>query len=279
MEKGIYISDEWIPDRDIIGYDYIYYGSEFCMEKIARLLCLDKVINYCEKYDKTLCYLTPFVPEANYTYFLSVIEKIAKSAIRIEVIVNDYGMLRKLHEDYKDRFVLTYGRLLNRKKKSPTIMNLFGKFNEDSQEALQTNAINNTYSYRILEQFGINNLIYENVYQGNRLDAECSFQMQLMFPYVQISTSRKCFGTCLNSDAPFVNESCDGSCNRKRYVLYNEHIKQEVILCGNTIMYKNEEVPADLESYSRIIINERISSYDDIKYFEELLLRDKERAR
>ena len=279
MEKGIYISDEWIPDRPIIGYDYVYYGSEFCIKKLALLSRLDEVIDYCGKFDKTLCYLTPFVPEANYTFILSLIEKLARSAIKIEIIVNDYGLLNTLHEIYKDRFALSYGRLLNRKKKSPTIMNIFNKFNKDSQEALRTNAINNVYSYKILESFGIKNLIYENVYQGNYFDSECIFDRQLMFPNVQISTSRKCLGTCLHSDMPFVNESCDRSCNKKRYKLYNDSIKQEVILCGNTIMYKNEEIPMDLELYSRIIINEYILSYDDIKYYERLISNDKSEDR
>ena len=139
---------------------------------------------------------------------------------------------------------------------------------------MQNNAINNIYSFRILEQFGITSITYENVFQGNHLDLECRFHRHILFPYIQVSTSRKCLGTCMNIDAPYVNETCDGTCDKKSYVLYNEQIKQEVKLVGNTIIYKNEELPKDLNRYSRIIINEQVSDYDDIKYFDDLLLRN-----
>lgn len=271
MEKGLYLSDIWIPEREVEGYDYIYYGSELCINKFLHMSNLDRVINYCIKYNKTFCFMTPFVPENSFEEFVFLFENVCKSNVKKEIIVNDFGIMQMINENYKDKLELTYGRLLNRMKKSPSIMNYFNKFNEDSKMALQTSAVNNQYTFELLQRYGYRNIQYENVLQSNRLHFEPHFNNHLLLPCVQVSTSRKCIGTCVNSNTYYLNGVCDYGCEKKRYTLYNKEIKQEVILNGNTIMYVNNSVANDIRDYSRIVYNKPVQSWEDIKILSGLI--------
>ena len=271
IERGLYFSDVWIPEKNIDGYDYIYYGNEFCINKILTLSRLESVINYCRKYGKVFCFLTPPIPESSFEEFISILDYICLENIKTEIIINDYGLINKINQTYSGKFELTFGRLLNRIKKSPSISNYFNKMNNDSKIALQTSAINNQYSYGILDEFGFKNLQYENVVQMNNIPLDNKYKKHLLYPYVQVSTSRKCIGTCINSDTYYINSCCDNSCEKIEYILYNKDIKQEIILIGNTIMYLNYDLPNNITNYSRIVYNRRILSWNDIWNANRLL--------
>lgn len=266
MEKGLYLTDAWIPEKNIEGFEYIYYGSEFCINKIFYLSRLEQIIEYCKKYDKTLCFMTPLIPEAYLEDFLSIFYHVCESQVKKEIVINDYGLMQLINEKYKGKYILTYGRLLNRIKKNPNIMNFFNKFNEASKVAIQTSAINNQYAFKILKKFGFCNLQYENVVQANHIPSEYHFNKHLLFPHIQVSTSRKCMGTSINSDTFYLNGLCDHSCEEYTYTLYNKTIKQELKLNGNTIMYVNTDIPKNIEEYSRIVYNNQVLSWDDIVY-------------
>ncbi len=273
MEKGLYLTDYNMLQNNLTEFNYIYYGNEFCM---SRYICFDglcKVIEYCKKYKKTVCLLTPYIPDHYMEYMVNLLDRLLQYDVKIELIINDYGLMYLIYEKYKNQFILTCGRLLNRKKKSPNMMNYFKKFNQDSQIAMQTNAINNGYSFDILKQFGIVNVQYDNAIQGNYISSENKFNKHLLYPYVYISTSRRCIGTSINGDSYFFNSLCDKSCDLYTYTLYNADVKQEIILNGNTIQYINDDIPENLHQFSRIIYNGK--SHNDIDNMLEVFKNGK----
>ncbi len=255
MEKGIVLYSAEDLANDLSDYEYLYYGSEFCIRKLLRQDDWEAIVSYCLKYYKTLCLMTSYIPQKYMDQTKELIKRLAHSDAIIEISVNDYGLLDYIAAEYDTRFVLTYGRLLNRIKKAPSMFNFYKKLTKDSQEAFQINACNNKYIYEVLREFHIRNIQYDNVMQSLKIEPDNTFQKHLMYPLVQISTARRCLGSCLGSDAYYTDNLCDKGCDDKYYMMYNNIIKRKMILYGNTIFYENETLPANINEFSRLVFN------------------------
>lgn len=260
MEKGFYVNEVNELDNKLEQIDYIYYGSEFCINKFVRNKEYDLICKKCLDSNKRLCILTPIIPEAFWNHAISFIDKFASYKQEIEIVVNDLGLLNYINKFYQNKFIVTLGRLLNRVKKAPSILNYFEKLNSDSKEALQTSSCNDEKNLHILYDNNIKNIQYDNIIQKNHITHDNNIEKHLWYPYVQITTARKCIASCLEEDAYFFNNICNQSCDNTYYQLYNDVIKRKIILCGNTLFYKNAVLPDNYLEFNRIIFNGSINS-------------------
>jgi len=254
MERGIVLYTVEDLNNDLRDYEYLYYGSEFCIRKLLRKDAWEIVLSYCSEHNKSLCLMTPYIPQTYMEQVKELCKQLANSDVKIEISVNDYGLLYYIATEYDGRFIMTYGRLLNRVKKAPSIVNFYKKLTIDSQEAFQIYACNNVYIFEVLEKLHVRNIQYDNVIQGMKIEPDNKFQKHLLYPFVQISTARKCFDSCLESDVYHEDNLCNRGCDDRYYLLYNNIIKRKMVLHGNTIFYENEALPTNLNEFSRLII-------------------------
>lgn len=256
MKKGIiiYSKDELKNVQEDI--EYMYFGSEYCIKRFLNGSFLMDGLSFCMENNKYFCLLSPFIPENDFNRVSELIEKLSVIEYPIEIVVNDYGLLYYINKFYKNRFDITLGRLLNRVKKAPSVFNYFSKLSEASNEALRISSCNNQYAASILIENGVKNIQYDNILQQNLILEDNKFQKHLMYPLVQISTSRKCIASALDKDITVVDDFCSGNClSNHWYTLYNDVVKRDVILFGNTILYENILLPNDMEKFSRVIYN------------------------
>lgn len=145
-----------------------------------------------------------------------------KSGMKIEIVINDWGMI-KLLEDKTDYFTLSLGVLLNKRKKDPRY--IYKKGYEKNKDMMSENNLNSKIFSDFLKENKIERYEYENCgYEILIGEGKHSLQM----PFYVTNTSQYCtlYAMCKNLDRgsqKLVN-SCPKYC--MDYVFaYPKHLK------------------------------------------------------
>ncbi|MGP0579225.1 hypothetical protein ACTP13_19770 [Paenibacillus peoriae] len=272
MEKAMMVDDLRKLTNVDNQYQRLYYGQEFCPRTFLTARELRSVISFCEQHDMKLTLITPYMTDESMNTIVNILKEVSEPSIFDELVVNDFGMLYFIENHYPGRFKLILGRLLNKAKKSPSIANYFPKLDDDSKSALQNTAAEFVPNIRFMRKYKISAIQYDNRTQGNKLDMEDNHGLvnnddidadvlplnkELVYPYVHITTSRRCFSSILYSKLPMsvwkTSSLCNKSCKNCQTVLYNDVMKKDIILKGNSLYYENAKLPVNVADYSRII--------------------------
>lgn len=108
---------KWMCLFQKVNIKYIYFGSEFCNKKSFSIFEWKKVASFCEENNKILSMVFP--PQDDFTILrtISIIDKICSEYInlRIEVVVNDYGLLQAINDQLDIRLKnVRIGRILDK---------------------------------------------------------------------------------------------------------------------------------------------------------------------
>ncbi|MEK5258572.1 hypothetical protein MKY75_04860 [Paenibacillus sp. FSL L8-0663] len=275
MEKAMMVDDLRKLTNVENQYQRLYYGQEFCPRTFLTVRELKSVISFCEQHDMKLTLITPYMTDESMNTIVNILKEVSEASIFDELVVNDFGMLYFIENHYPGRFKLILGRLLNKAKKSPSIANYFPKLDDDSKIALQNTAGGFVPNIRFMRKYKISAIQYDNRIQGNKLDIKDNhdlvnnndiddadtdvlpFSRELVYPYVHITTARRCFSSILYSKSSMsewkTSSLCNKSCKTCQTVLYNDVMKKDIILKGNSLYYENAKLPVNLAEYSRII--------------------------
>ncbi|MEF2966629.1 hypothetical protein V3851_12385 [Paenibacillus sp. M1] len=264
MEKAVMVDNLSKLTDESSRYQRLYYGQEFCPQTFLTLKELQSVILFCEKKHIKLTLVTPYMTDESMDVMGHLIKEAYEEPVWDELVINDFGMLYFIHNNYPGRFKLIWGRLLNKTKKSPSILNYYAKLDDESKEALQTTAGEFFPNLAFMRKYQIAGIQFENKLQGNLSAKEDNSDFnipklarELVYPYVHITTSRRCFSSILYGKTPMsmwkTSTLCNKSCKTCKAVLYNEVMKKDILLKGNSLYYENTDLPANLPEYSRII--------------------------
>ena len=116
MERVLFISRA--ENLKYAGQEYgrIYFGNEFCEKLIPAVAEVEKVRDYCKKNKTGFSLVTPYVTDAGMAKLDKLFSFLLGNGESCEVIVNDYGVLSLINEEYPVlRPVL--GRLLTKQKR------------------------------------------------------------------------------------------------------------------------------------------------------------------
>lgn len=240
-----------IPKR----YSRIYYGHEFCPNLMFTFEDIKKVYDFCEKNGKDLTLVTSFLPGKSFENMVRILDYLKNNRICCEIVINDWGLLYYIDRNYKHSFSLVLGRLLNKLKKSPNIMNVINKINPESRNVFRFPSSNFIHNWEVLKKYGVERVEFENVLQGNCFERGYPFEKSLVYPYVFITTSRRCVSDFVFQEKDIYElNNCKRQCHKYELELYNKTMLRDVILKGNTYYYKNEKLPANIENYSRLVL-------------------------
>lgn len=254
MEHAILIHnlDEYakIPD----DYSRIYFGNEFCPHLLFRLDQIQQIVKLCQNEGKDLTLVTPYVTDSTLDKLGTILEFLESEKVRCEIVVNDWGLLYYLNQNFSGQFELVLGRLLNKMKKGPVIMNFLDKVTSGTKKVLQSTSTNLRPIWLVLENMGIKRVEFENVLQGHQFESGYPFERSLIYPYVFLSTSRRCVSEFAFQERNFYDlQQCSRSCKEHTTYLYNQIMGKDLILQGNTYYYENQKLPEDLQPYSRLV--------------------------
>ena len=262
--KKDYLKENFAVNHKLFKKDInrLYIGNEFCHNLFPEVKLLINMLEKAkrEKLQMTLCftYMTDSYIEKTKDIIDEVYNWCEKNNAVIEIIINDFGML-KLVEDKTDYFKLSLGVLLNKRKKDPRY--IYKKGYNENKKLIAENSLNSSIFNKFLKDNKISRFEYEN----------CGYKMtiaegkhSLHIPFYQTNTSQYCplYAMCTNLDRgkqKLVN-GCPKYC--EEYVfLYPKHLKMvgkyNSLFAFDDALLKNQSELWDYVSsgIDRIVLN------------------------
>jgi len=249
MEKALFIN-EIAQLKNFEGYDRIYFGSEFCERLIPTKEELIKVLNLVEKNNLEFTFMTSFVTDYGLDLLCPLFNELSKRMMNAEIIINDWGVWNYVKKNYNFSN-LVLGRLLNKQKRGPRIMNFLKDLPQADLERFRECAV----VVKIFRDFLIKKKFIrvelDNLLQGIKTDlAKTNLKGSLYYPYVYVSTTRHCLTNFSNdpvkSHYPGILP-CKKQCKLISFSLKNKAMPVQIIIKGNTQYFVNKKIPEDLE--------------------------------
>ncbi len=249
-------------------YQRIYWGPEFCQNLIPTIKQTREILQFTEQNNLELSIVTPFVTERGLIILKNIFNWLKGQKIKkLEIIVNDWGILECLNREYKGIFEISLGRLLVRQQRDPAVKTNLKKQvpflmkNKDGnidifvhrtpsrkwQAGIKASYVNSSVSQDLLSRFGVKRLELNNLIQGLNLDG-IRFKKSLYTPYINISTTRFCPMETRYQKVYRINV-CNKECRRYLDILRNRSIPKIIYKIGNTIFYKNPLNQSTLNKY------------------------------
>ena len=234
----------------------VHFGVEFC----ERLLPTENEFRetQAEVAGRGLAFtlVTPYVTEDGLQKVRNLLKLLPDGA---EVVFNDWGVFRLLHEQFP-QLVPVLGRLLTKIKRGPRIMNFIDRLPKDALDHLRSTNLGVPRYTDFLLAKNIHRAELDNPLQGLNLDGvPKELKLSLHIPFAYVSTTRFCLTA--NCDVPekkgFIGVfPCGKECKRYTFFLDNASMTTMLIRKGNTIFFRNTMVPPELrESHiDRVVI-------------------------
>ncbi|MCX5886409.1 MAG: hypothetical protein NT096_10955 [Proteobacteria bacterium] len=263
MEQALFISKvdnlKYFEDTD--EFTRLYFGMEFCERLIPDEDNLKKVISFVNEKKIGLTLVTPYVTEDG----LERVERLLKTLVELkpdsEVVFNDWGVFQVMEERYQS-LIPVLGRMLNKMKRGPRLMNVIDKIPQESVRYYRTPGISVPGVREFLLKKRIGRVEFDNLLQGVDLE-RCGDEIKktLYLPFAYITTTRLCL-TALCDRPDKVKEvgitPCGHECQRYTFYLKNPIMITNLIRKGNTIFFSNEDIPDNLKMFDRVVIEPEI---------------------
>ena len=204
----------------------LYIGNEFCHNLFPSINDLIKMLEKAkeESLNVTLCFT--YIRECYIQKTKDIIEEVYDwckiNNFKIEIVINDWGML-KLLKSKENYFTLCLGNLLNKRKKDPRYIYKNGY--EKNKELLSLNSLNNKKFREFLKDNNIERYEYESC---NYKIAMPEGKHSLHFPFYMTNSSQYCplyaMCTTMNRGNQKLVKVCPKYC-REYVFLYPKHLK------------------------------------------------------
>lgn len=259
-EQTLFISREDNLKYLTEDYQRVYFGDEFCERLMPVKNDLEEVMEHVSNRGLLFTFVTPYVTEAG----LEEVEKlISLLPDETEVVFNDWGVFRVL----KNRFpnlVPVLGRLLTKIKRGPRIVHFLDKLPGEAVEHFRKTNLDVPVYQRFLFENNIKRIELDNPLQGLDLSGvPRSLALSLYIPFAYVTTTRFCLvSNCdVQEKKGFIGVfPCHKECQKYTFYLDNAVMTTHLIRRGNTIFYKNTDVPEELKDshIDRVVIEPEI---------------------
>jgi len=252
MEKAVYVSKTSHLDLATKEYERLYFGNDFCQNLIPLEKELDLAIKSAEKKGQTFTLVTPYVTDDGLEKLKPLFRKLSEDKPEAEVVVNDWGVLRLLNREYGSMQPVL-GRLLNKMKRGPRILNVIDKMPKSALSYFQKSNVTIPEYRKLLNRHRIKRIEFDNLLQGIELDlnyTDTPLRGSLYAPYAYVTTTR----LCLTNGCDRIGEKdrigifpCRKECQKYTFKLTNKDMPVPMVLKGNTQFFRNDNIPENLE--------------------------------
>jgi len=246
MEQALFISrfsnSQYLTD----DFTRLYFGQEFCERLLPEESQLASAIALADERNLDFTLVTPYVTCAGLARVERLVALLAARRPEAELVFNDWGVFHLVRHEFP-QLKPVMGRLLNKMKRGPRIMNIFEKIPGASQDYFRTPGLDAPALVDFLITSGIGRVEFDNVLQGIRLDGvDRRIKRSLYLPFAFVSTTRFCLSA--NCDKPEYADRigifpCGRECQRYTFHLFNPVMTLPLIRKGNTIFFLNETIP------------------------------------
>jgi len=255
------------------SFERIYYGCEFCQNLIPTLANLKKVFSVAKSRKQGLTLVTPYVTTRGLEKIKFLIQYLDKQDSQTEVIFNDWGIFKLIHDSYRNLKPIL-GRLLTKQKRDPRAYNIllnkqkprivFDKhrkeeyilYPEMTPPSLHEHFRGSVINVPIFNEFLLNNNIkrveIDNLVWDMKLEVDKRIGVSIYTPYAYVATTRLCGLINLTCS------SCKLECQKHYFLLKYSSSDLPFYIWGNTVFYK-KEIPKERDlrekGINRIVYN------------------------
>jgi len=254
MEEALYINN---PKqlRDLSGLSRIYYGAEFCENKIPDLNKIKRVFSLVKKSHKKFTFLIPYMTNSGLSRIPPLLEYLDAQDDDVEVIFNDWGVFKLIRERFK-RIKPILGRLLTKQRRDPrayiillnrqkakrvidqkakkTFIIIPKKVPSSLYKHFKASVINVPIFQRFLLDNGIRRVEIDNLVWDMKIKIPKEMGVSVYLPYAYVTTTRLCGLINLTYTA------CKKECQRYYLSFKSDLSSVPFYIRGNTVFYKSE---------------------------------------
>lgn len=263
LERALFVSKSNNLKYYLPEFTRLYFGNEFCERLLPSEKEIDTVLEFTIKKGMKFSLVTPYCTEVGLTRLNTLFEKISQETNESEVIINDWGVLRIIHNSFNN-LTPVLGRLLTKIKRGPRLMNMLKVLPEEAVEYLRSSNLTVPLYLEFLRDYGIQRVELDNPLQGfDFKKADARLHLSLYIPFAYVTTSR----FCLTASCDLPEEKgligifpCRRECQRYTFYLENPIMQVMLIRKGNTIFFKNNNIPSGLieKGVDRVVIEPEI---------------------
>jgi hypothetical protein len=268
MEKALFLSQEALDRPLPEGYDRVYFGSEFCERRIPSLPALEALVRRTHDADMRFTLVTPYVTDEGLDRVEELCRALSGQAGACEVVVNDWGVLRLLHERFPS-LEPVLGRLLVKQKRCPTLARVLKRApaammrhadpeHSDRVLVMQvklppamdeyyrgSNAGSVPVLQKCLSGMGVRRIELDNPLHGVKVSLGQGVRAASLYvPFVYVSTTFYCPSAGCDGPQSTMRKRrpCSQQCARYVFSLEHASFPLPLLLRGNTHFYRNDSV-------------------------------------
>lgn len=240
MEKVIFIRRAENVAKVLDDYNRVYFGEEFCENRIQKPEDFKLVQQSIKEKNKKLTCVFPYLTDEGINKLDRIFNLIDVDDEYFEVVANDWGTVYHLRKLYPYINIIP-GRLLNKIRRDPRIKSAEEFLDKKAYDIFKSSNLLTNSSVKFLKSQNIKAIEFDYPMQGLNLK-ETDLDYYVHFPVGYISTGRYCIFN------PSVFKSGhDYKCNAKlceKVTLKqeNEAFSARVYQKGNTVFYYNNSI-------------------------------------
>lgn len=235
--KGLDLS-AWVDQSSL----RLYIGDEFCAHRLPNLDELDAFCRLADAKTGGLTFLTPPLSDEGIEKCSPLFNFLKENDPRTELVVNDWGVLFFLKQNYPF-FQLSLGRLLNKGFKDPRLMNP----DEASEFSAETAELFNRCTFDSIEflakmrELKVKRLERDLLPFGEpEIKQSGGLEVCVYFPFGYVTTGRVCWMRSFGASAGrkfSISNGCRQACNKISLKLNHAKTNLQLFQAGNTIFY------------------------------------------
>lgn len=249
MEEAVFISDIKGLKFLLPKHKRLYFGNEFCERLLPTEEELKLIRGLVNERGIGFTLVTPLVTDKGLKSLVPVLKYVLDSFINPEIVINDWGVLRLIKEEFRYSN-LALGRLLTRQKSDPRISCLKHNLPFQAEEYFKQGCMDSELVSDFLSRAGIKRIELDNLLQGLSRDKKF-LKGSLYYPFVYVAATRHCLAALCDAGGIFsrhIPSACNKECRKYEFRLRHKRMPVELAIKGNAWFFKNDILPEDLYS-------------------------------
>jgi len=262
MEKAFYTTSARAIKNMPGGYARLYFGAEFCQWRMPTKAAVRDAYARASGMGLGFTLVTPWVTDAGMKKLTGVFDSLAGDAGAgpAEVVVNDYGVLTLLREEFRG-LAPVMGRMLARQKRCPRVPGIIEALPEAGRDAYMHAGIEDPLTAKFLKLLGVKRVELDNPLQGVSADLKAArLKGSIYTPYAFVTTTRHCPASFDGANWQSFTGCRKKACTGNVISLSNPAHEAVILMRGNTQFVENAGLP---EGLSRMGID-RIVYMDEV---------------
>lgn len=175
--------------------DRVYIGSEFC-EKLLYNCFQDgfwNKLSHLNQYAEYVSFVIPPIRESFFEYLRMILKKIASYPYIDEIVFNDFGAMRYLHQNYP-HYTLVAGRLLDKGIREARF-DIFSNSHvvRNNQRMMESTNLNSAFYLKLFNGYGVSRIELDTLNGGVLyLSSKSTVKYSVHYPRIFLSRSDYC---------------------------------------------------------------------------------------